>query len=107
MKLRSTPTRLRQSSQRLKNGDSWRSDKPTANARGYDYQWQKARAGFLALHPLCVMCTAAGVVTAACVVDHVRPHRGDMVIFWDVGNWQALCRKCHSMHKQRMEARDR
>lgn len=32
----------------------------------------------------------------AIVVDHVRPHRGDMVLFWDVANWQSLCLSCHN-----------
>jgi 5-methylcytosine-specific restriction protein A len=25
------------------------------------------------------------------VVDHIRPHMGDPALFWDEGNWQALC----------------
>lgn len=28
-------------------------------------------------------------------VDHVVPHRGDPVLFWDVlNNWQSLCARC-------------
>lgn len=37
------------------------------------------------------------------VVDHVIPHRGDDVLFWDESNWQALCKSCHDSHKRRQE----
>lgn len=40
----------------------------------------------------------------AAVVDHVRPHRGDEALFWDVSNLQALCKRCHDGAKQRAEA---
>lgn len=59
-------------------------------------RWQKARRAFLAGHPLCVACKAAGRVVVASVVDHVIPHRGDAALFWDVHNWQALCASCHA-----------
>lgn len=29
------------------------------------------------------------------VVDHIKPHRGDKVLFWDSANWQPLCKECH------------
>ncbi|WP_456297628.1 HNH endonuclease signature motif containing protein [Kineothrix alysoides] len=31
----------------------------------------------------------------ATVVDHVIPHRGDPILFWDKRNWQPLCKTCH------------
>lgn len=34
-------------------------------------------------------------LTAAEVVDHKIPHGGDMVLFWDRNNWQALAKACH------------
>jgi 5-methylcytosine-specific restriction protein A len=37
-----------------------------------------------------------GSVKAATDVDHVIPHRGNERLFWDEGNWQALCHECHS-----------
>ncbi|MBK9704528.1 MAG: HNH endonuclease [Betaproteobacteria bacterium] len=49
------------------------------------------------------MCEAAGRLTAASVVDHVVPHRGDQALFWDVGNWQPLCKPCHDGAKQSLE----
>jgi len=72
-------------------------DKPrgTARERGYTTQWDKARKGWLAHHPLCVECERQGRTTAATDVDHIVPHRGDMELFWDRENWQSLCGRCH------------
>lgn len=80
---------------------SWRTDKMTAADRGYDHRWRKARAGFLRDNPLCVYCLREGRVEVATVVDHITAHRGDMRLFWDEANWQALCTSCHSSVKQR------
>ena len=83
----------------------WSGSKETSStAKGYGYRWQKARAQFLLEHPLCVMCQEAGRTTAATVVDHIRPHKGDKTLFWDSkGNWQGLCRSHHSREKQAEE----
>ena len=79
----------------------------SAASRGYGSRWQKARATYLTSHPLCVMCRKLGKVTAASVVDHIKPHRGDQSLFWNKENWQALCKPCHDRHKQRLEASGR
>lgn len=73
------------------------------NRSPYSYRWQQARAGFLRKHPLCANCQRRGIVTAAAVVDHIQPHRGDMNLFWDRRNWQPLCDHCHNSYKQRLE----
>lgn len=83
--------------------DGWRTKGMTSSQRGYGYQWQKVRERHLEAHPLCVMCEAEGKVTAATVVDHRTPHRGDQTIFWDEKNWQSLCASHHSSDKQREE----
>lgn len=75
----------------------------SARQRGYDTKWEKARAAFLAEHPLCRTCEKAGKVTAATVVDHIKPHRGDPVLFWASNNWQPLCKRHHDREKQREE----
>lgn len=67
----------------------------TAAQRGYNYKWQKAREVYLKQNPLCVTCDKDGEVTAATVVDHIIPHKGDQGLFWDVKNWQPLCKQCH------------
>lgn len=46
---------------------------------------------------MCVHCRAVGKRTAANVVDHIIPHRGDQDKFWDYDNWQALCKTCHDI----------
>lgn len=80
-----------------------RENRPNARQRGYNYRWEKARARFLAANPLCSMCKEQAHVTAATVVDHIIPHKGDPVLFWDERNWQALCTTHHSRDKQRIE----
>jgi len=79
------------------------SERASAAQRGYNSRWQKARATYLREHPLCADHLARGAVVQAEVVDHIVPHRGDQALFWDSKNWQALCKRCHDSHKQRME----
>lgn len=69
----------------------------SSTARGYGYRWQKARARYLAAHPLCVECRKVGSVVVATVVDHITPHRGDADLFWDESNWQPLCKPHHDL----------
>lgn len=69
----------------------------------YGSRWQKARAYFLAKHPLCAEHLKRDAYVEATVVDHVVPHRGDLKLFWDNTNWQSLCKHCHDSHKQRLE----
>lgn len=69
--------------------------RPSAAARGYGSRWQATRAGFLAKHPYCAICKVSNRMTIATVVDHIIPHRGDMVKFWQRENWQPLCDPCH------------
>lgn len=61
----------------------------------YGAKWRRARQRFLNCNPLCVECQRHGETVAAKVVDHIKPHRGDVRLFWDVGNWQSLCKTCH------------
>jgi len=68
----------------------------SAHARGYDGEWRKVAAAYLREHPVCVHCERTGRVVAAREVDHIKPHKGDMQLFWDESNWQALCKPCHS-----------
>ena len=70
-------------------------DRGNSAARGYGRRWRKARLSFLKMRPLCVRCQAVGKIEPATVVDHIKPHRGDKALFWDVDNWQALCKPCH------------
>lgn len=75
----------------------------SARQRGYDTRWDKARKTYLAANPLCVYCREQGQVTQATVVDHIKPHKGDQSLFWDVSNWRALCAPHHNSVKQSEE----
>ena len=70
----------------------------SAASRGYGSKWAKARAAFLASHPVCQCpeCTSSGQPLPADVVDHIIPHRGDPKLFWDTKNWQAMNHVCHN-----------
>lgn len=65
-------------------------------ARLYGARWQRYRVAYLQRHPLCVLCRARGVTTAATVVDHITTHRGDPVLFWAPTNHRAVCAPCHN-----------
>jgi 5-methylcytosine-specific restriction protein A len=69
--------------------------RPSAARRGYGPRWRRARAAYLAMHPVCVRCQEVGCLVLATVVDHVEPHRGNQKLFWDEANWAALCKRCH------------
>lgn len=68
----------------------------SASARGYGRQWRHVRDAFLRRHPLCVDCQRRGITRPATEVDHIQPHRGDALVFWQADNLQALCKGCHS-----------
>jgi 5-methylcytosine-specific restriction enzyme A len=67
-------------------------------------RWRRLRLAQLQLEPLCRKCSEAGLIRAATVVDHVRPHRGNAVLFWDPDNLASLCNPHHDATKQREEA---
>lgn len=69
----------------------------------YGHTWRQVRTRHLATHPLCVFCGKLNRVTPATVVDHIIPHRGDEVLFWDADNLQSLCKPCHDGAKQAQE----
>jgi 5-methylcytosine-specific restriction enzyme A len=67
-------------------------------------RWHRIRRQQLLTAPLCKFCSAAGRVTAATVVDHVKPHHGDRNAFW-LGPFQSLCVECHNGRKRGLERR--
>lgn len=79
--------------------------RPDATQRGYDGRWKKARKAHLAQHPLCEECAAIGRTTVATVVDHITPHRGNRERFWDIANWQSLCKTHHDAKTMRESIR--
>lgn len=81
-----------------------RREQRTTTEKGYGTRWQKESRAFLRANVLCVCCMKKGKYTKATVVDHIVPHRGDPVLFWDRSNWQPLCKSCHD-HKTMTEDR--
>ena len=65
--------------------------------------WYKLRARQLRNSPFCVYCAEAGHLTAATVADHIIPHRGSELLFYDAKNLQSLCKQCHDSAKQQLE----
>lgn len=63
--------------------------------------WLRLRAQFLAEHPLCHDCTAAGQDTAAEHVHHLKERKDhpDLALDWD--NLEALCQRCHNSKRKR------
>jgi len=71
-------------------------ERGTAHQRGYGAEWNKQRDQFLNENPLCADCGKRGYIVPATVVDHIVPHKGNEVLFWDQTNWQPLCESCHN-----------
>ena len=70
-------------------------------------RWQRLRWAVLVRDLFaCRMCGAVHSDTSLLVADHIRPHRGDEALFWDEGNLQCLCKRCHDGAKQRGERGD-
>lgn len=59
-------------------------------------EWARLRFSQLAQHPWCAECLRYGVRKVAEEADHIIPHRGDRVLFYDSNNIQSLCSSCHS-----------
>jgi 5-methylcytosine-specific restriction endonuclease McrA len=68
-------------------------------------RWRALRRAQLEAHPLCAFCEADGRLTAATTADHVVPHKGCVVLFFDPRNLQSLCTPHHSRTKQQIERR--
>lgn len=61
-------------------------------------RWQILRRIILEQQPACNRCGHQ-----ADTVDHMTPHKGDVEVFFDPGNLQALCKPCHDSWKARKE----
>lgn len=66
-------------------------------------EWLNLRKLHLAREPFCRFCKESKILNPSCVVDHIKPHRGDWSLFVDPQNLQALCKQCHDSIKQRIE----
>lgn len=75
--------------------------RPGSRARGYDRDWEKLRADYLAAYPSCVRCGGR-----ASLVDHKTPIRIAPHRRLDPTNLQSLCIPCHSGPKQSLDRRN-
>jgi len=48
-------------------------------------------------------CAHCGVITPALEIDHIVKHEGDLELFWNATNLQALCSPCHTRKTKRGE----
>ena len=82
-------------------------DETQAHRRWYKTaRWQKLRWSVLVRDLFtCKMCGRLEADTSQLVGDHKTPHRGDERLFWDEGNIQCVCKRCHDSEKQRQERR--
>jgi 5-methylcytosine-specific restriction enzyme A len=67
--------------------------------------WYRLRGAQLRDNPCCKYCEMQGRVTLATVVDHIKAHKGNEVLFYDSNNLQSLCKQHHDSTKQREEKR--
>jgi hypothetical protein len=93
----------------------------SARERGYTWEWEKARAAFLAEpgNQFCMKCQERKLLNPGTmhmdgsietnprriglVVNHKTPHRGDQKLFWDRINGEPLCHDDHDIVQQRLE----
>ena len=69
---------------------------------GFNYRrWRRIRRLHLIQNPLCVECLKKGRILLATTVDHIDPHRGDAVKFYDKKNLQSLCTSHHNQKSGR------
>ena len=94
------------------NRDPGRDPRRSAALRGYDRWWRGVSKRHLQRYPLCgetpkgvqptgdSQCMRSGRTTAAILVDHIVPHRGDERLRRDRTNRQSLCGACHNAKTQ-------
>lgn len=86
-----------------------KSDRRSSEARAYrrlytTAHWRGIRQWQLSLQPLCEWCMKRSRITAATVVHHATPHRGDATRFF-AGPFVSLCAPCHDSEAQSIEQR--
>lgn len=67
--------------------------------------WKTLRLAQLSKNPLCKYCEQQGRTEVATVVDHIKPHKGDEILFYNPSNLQSMCKLHHDSTKAREEAR--
>ncbi|MGE0153041.1 MAG: HNH endonuclease [Reyranellaceae bacterium] len=82
-------------------------ERGSARKRGYDGDWERTRAAWLAVHPLCQCddCREGELqVTAASVVDHIVPISVAPERRLDPTNFRSMSKACHDRHTAKQVA---
>ena len=93
--------------------DKWRAPEAAEYRKLYGgKQWRTLRAKALlrdrytCQHKRCgAMLKRGRTQPQSAVVHHIKPHKGDLVLFYDLDNLQSVCWACHSGDIQSTEAR--
>ena len=75
----------------------------SSRERGYTGEWDKARDGYIRLHPNCEECLRRGYLRPADVVDHMEPARDRPDRVLDATNFDSLCNEHHNGWKRKLE----
>lgn len=65
-------------------------------------RWTRFRTYYLRMHPLCVECERHDRVTAAVILDHIKPYKTHPHLGLDWHNVRPLCRPCHNRIGERV-----
>ena len=71
--------------------------------RGYGWDWQTFRRGYLQQHPLCMDCFAEDITTAATEVHHVVKIKDRPSMRLEATNCMALCDYHHNQRSAKGE----
>ena len=66
-------------------------------------KWGHLRRRQLEKYPFCQCPHHKGQHIEANVVDHIRPHKGDLRLFWASWNLQSMAKQCHDRYKASQE----
>lgn len=65
--------------------------------------WQALRIRQLTKEPFCRYCEAQGRIVPATIVNHIKPHKGDKVLFFASTNVESVCKQHHDSAIQSFE----
>jgi len=70
--------------------------RPEWKDRLYGREWKGYTSRFLSIHKWCADPFSRHLIPeVGTVVDHIQPHKGEVILFWNSNNHQALCKSCH------------
>ncbi len=101
-----TPLRPPTSCPRCKSAHRGRCPKaPRKDTKAFysTHRWQKVRAGYRRIHPLCERCSTTLHPVLMDIVHHITPIEDDGPRF-DHANLESLCHTCHNREHAAVKA---